>query len=328
MSDHVFVTGASGRVAASLIPRLVAAGHTVTGLARSEAKAQRVRAFGATCVVGELSHPTVMDEGLAGAGIVYHLAGGMRGAGIQTPDRIIRLGSLSLIDRLEHAPQVNAVVFASSCAVYGDQSGAAVEDGSPARPHTRYGASKAAAEEAFEQAHRRGMPVRIARLAAVYGAGFPFLLEDWIRSGRAWLPGDGTNSIPTIHVDDAVEALVRLGTQPTQHVHYNVADCDSITSHEFYTAVAQAIEGSAPRYWSPLVPRAASLAAARLNERIQSKVAMRPRFTPDAIRLMTASIKVRTDRLRDDLGMTWMYPTAQAGLDSILGVQQSRAGRP
>jgi len=262
-----------------------------------------------------------MDEGLAGAGIVYHLAGGMRGSGVQTPDRINRLGSLSLIDRLEHAPHVRAVVFTSSCAVYGDPAGSTVDDGAPARPHTRYGASKVAAEEAFARAHTQGLPVRIARLAAVYGAGFPFLLEDWIRAGRAWLPGDGTNTIPTIHVEDAVEALIRLGTRPARHLHYNVADNDAVTSRQFYESVAHATGGVAPRYWSSWVPHRASIAAARLNERIQSKVAMRPRFTPDAIRLMTASVTMSTARIADDLDMSWRHPTVQSGLGAIFDNQ-------
>ena len=55
-----------------------------------------------------------------------------------------------------------------------------------------------------------GIPVRVVRLAAVYGPGFPFMLEDLIRSGRAWLPGEGKNYIPTIHIDDAVEGLIRI----------------------------------------------------------------------------------------------------------------------
>ena len=204
MPSHVFVTGASGRVASALIPRLIEAGHTVTGLARSEDKAAQVRAFGATCVVGELGQPTAMDEGLAGARIVYHLAGGMRGPGKQTPDRINRLGTLSLLDRLEHTSGLDAVVFTSSCAVYGDRSGLWVDDEMPPHAHTRYGDSKVAAEQAMELAAERGLPVRIVRLAAVYGPDFPFMLEDWIRSGRAWLPGEGRNVIPTVHIDDAV----------------------------------------------------------------------------------------------------------------------------
>ena len=317
MAGHTFVTGASGKVASVLIPRLIAAGHTVTGMARTEAKAATVRAHGATCVVGDLADPTAVDEGLAGAQIVFHLAGGMRGRGTETPDRINRLGTLSLLDRIEHTGQLQSIVFASSCAVYGDQHGGRVADGAIPHPHTRYGASKVAAEQALESAHRRGVPVRVARLAAVYGPGFPYLLEKWIRSGRAWLPGDGTNLVPTVHIDDAVTALMLLATTSASDLHYNVADREPMTVQNFYGAVARATDGTPPRHWSPWLPDAISVTAARLNERLQSRMAGRPRFTPDAIRLMTASVQMDTRRLAENLSMTWAYPSAEQGISAV-----------
>ena len=42
---HVFVTGASGWVGRGLVPELTAAGHEVTGLARSETAAAALRAY-------------------------------------------------------------------------------------------------------------------------------------------------------------------------------------------------------------------------------------------------------------------------------------------
>ena len=317
MAAHTFVTGASGKVASVLIPRLIAAGHTVTGMVRSEDKAVAVRAHGATCVVGDLADPTAVDEGLAGARIVFHLAGGMRGRGTETPDRINRLGTLSLLDRIEHTDRLQSIVFTSSCAVYGDQQGGRVADGATPHPHTRYGASKVAAEQALEAAHSRGVPVRVARVAAVYGPGFPYLLEQWIRSGRAWLPGDGTNLVPTVHIDDAVTALMLLATASASHLHYNIADREPMTVQNFYGAVARVTGGTPPRHWSPWLPDAISITAARLNERLQSRMAGRPRFTPDAIRLMTASVRMDTHRLAEDLGMTWAYPSADQGLRAV-----------
>ena len=40
---RVFVAGASGAIGRPLIPKLVAAGHEVTGMTRSEARAEDVR---------------------------------------------------------------------------------------------------------------------------------------------------------------------------------------------------------------------------------------------------------------------------------------------
>jgi nucleoside-diphosphate-sugar epimerase len=47
----VFVAGASGAIGRPLIPKLVGAGHEVTGLARSEAKAEDLRRAGADAAV-------------------------------------------------------------------------------------------------------------------------------------------------------------------------------------------------------------------------------------------------------------------------------------
>jgi uncharacterized membrane protein HdeD (DUF308 family) len=33
-----------------------------------------------------------------------------------------------------------------------------------------------------------------------------------LRSGRAWLPGDGTNHVPVVHLADAVAALILLAS--------------------------------------------------------------------------------------------------------------------
>ena len=60
---HVFVTGGTGHSGSYIIPELVAAGHEVTGLARSDAAAAAVSALGAKVRRGDLEDL----EGLKGA---------------------------------------------------------------------------------------------------------------------------------------------------------------------------------------------------------------------------------------------------------------------
>jgi uncharacterized protein YbjT (DUF2867 family) len=53
---RVFVTGGTGHIGSYIIPELVAAGHEVTGLARSDESAATVSALGAKVRRGEPRH--------------------------------------------------------------------------------------------------------------------------------------------------------------------------------------------------------------------------------------------------------------------------------
>ena len=55
---HIFVTGASGYIGTAVGERLRAAGHEVSGLARSEASAARLTAAGVRPVPGDFSEPS------------------------------------------------------------------------------------------------------------------------------------------------------------------------------------------------------------------------------------------------------------------------------
>ena len=54
----LFVTGAGGYIGGHVVEQAVAAGHDVTGMVRSEEKAAKVRALGATAFIGNLEQPS------------------------------------------------------------------------------------------------------------------------------------------------------------------------------------------------------------------------------------------------------------------------------
>ena len=71
---HVFITGASGHVAAPVIAELLSAGHTVTGLARSDRAEKIVRARGADVRRGDIVDLDGLSAAAGEADGVIHLA--------------------------------------------------------------------------------------------------------------------------------------------------------------------------------------------------------------------------------------------------------------
>ncbi len=71
---RVFITGAAGWIGSALTRELIAAGHEVAGLVRSDASAERVRWAGGTAVRGDLEDHDLLVSEATKADAVAHLA--------------------------------------------------------------------------------------------------------------------------------------------------------------------------------------------------------------------------------------------------------------
>lgn len=71
---RVFVTGGTGVIGSAVARTLIAHGHRVMALARSEAAATRLAARGATPMLGDISSPQAWVAGLPGIDAVIHMA--------------------------------------------------------------------------------------------------------------------------------------------------------------------------------------------------------------------------------------------------------------
>lgn len=214
---RVFVTGASGYIGSAVAERLRAAGHEVSGLARSERAAERLRRAGVHPIPGDLSDPASVAAGARAADAVIHLATTYDPA-VDGPAVDAVLDALAGSDR--------PVVYTSGIWQHGDTGGAVVDEETPPRPVPLI-AWRQAVEDRVREAARRGIRTVVIRPAMVYGrgGGIPAgFVESARKEGAARYVGTGENRWPFVHVDDLADLyLLALERAPAGSLFLGVA---------------------------------------------------------------------------------------------------------
>jgi nucleoside-diphosphate-sugar epimerase len=212
---RVFVTGASGWIGSAVVPELIAAGHDVVGLARSDASAAALVAAGADVQRGDLDDLGGLRRGADAADGVIHLAfkhdiaftGDFQGAA--DADRLA-------IEALGEALVGSDRPFLIASGTLGLAPGrvATERDGHPssgeplvAGASTRMG--NAALTLAFAD---RGVRSSVVRLPpTVHGAGDTGFIATLVaiarHTGVSGYLGDGSNRWPAVHRLDAAHAF-------------------------------------------------------------------------------------------------------------------------
>ncbi|MEV7086093.1 SDR family oxidoreductase [Streptomyces sp. NPDC093085] len=209
---RVFVTGASGWIGSATVDDLLAAGHEVVGLARSDASAAALAARGAQVRRGDLDDLDGLAAGAADADGVIHLANKHDFVHPGVSDRAERAAVQTLGDAL--AGSGRPLLVAAGLAGLAEGRIADEEDRSPfdGPDSPRGGSENLALEYAGHGVH----PVALRFAPTVHGAGdhgFIALLVATAREkGVAGYVGDGANRWPAVHRTDAAQA-VRLALE-------------------------------------------------------------------------------------------------------------------
>ena len=209
---HVFITGASGWIGSAVVDELLAAGHEVVGLARSDASADALQAKGARVLRGDLDEPSSLRTGAADADAVIHLANKHDFAHPEVSNLAERTAIETLGDAL--AGSQRALVIASGVAGVGNGAPSTENDRSPF--HGLQSPRGGSENRAFDYVER-GVRVVSARFApTVHGVGDRGFIAALVgiarEKGVAGYVADGGNRWPAVHRSDAAR-VVRLGLE-------------------------------------------------------------------------------------------------------------------
>ena len=221
---RVFVTGGTGHTGSYVIPELVAAGHEVTSLARSDTAAAALSALGAKVRRGDLADLDGLKEAAADSDGVIHLA---------FRRDLLASGGIDAVT----AAELSAVLaFGEALAGTGKPLVAAGSIGSPTweglgRPATeddpalpggdQYSGTmrvRNVVEATVVGLAEQGVRSSIVRLPTIAhsttdSAGFlPLLIALAKEKGVVGYPGDGANRWPAVHIRDAA-SLFRLALE-------------------------------------------------------------------------------------------------------------------
>lgn len=261
-SRKIFVAGATGVLGRRLIPRLVAAGHQVSAVARTPEKGAAISAAGATPVRVDLFDPTAVHAAVLGHEVVINLA-----TRIPPSSRALLPWAWRENDRLRQVAAKHLAIAARSAGasrliqesiamIYKADGDRWIAEDSPVLParHTR---AALGAEDAAQGFAQGGGAAVVLRFANFYCAESGHT-RDMIRAvERGWAPtfGSADGFIASIACEDAAEAVVAALGVPAGT--YNLCDDEPLRRQEYFTSLAEALGVAPPRVPPPWIVRLA-----------------------------------------------------------------------
>jgi nucleoside-diphosphate-sugar epimerase len=304
----VLLAGATGAVGTPLAARLLAAGHEVAGLTRTESGAKRLADAGVEPVVADALDRSALLRALDGraADAVVHEMTALAKPPTRHRDMALtnRLRTEGTRNLLEAARQVGARRFLTQSIVFGygytdhgprtlteDDPFGAVPQG-PCAPHVA-----AMAENERLAFTADGIEGVALRYGLFYG-GDMSLLVGMLRKRRLPVAAGAEHPLPWIHLDDAAAATAAALTRGTAGTAYNIVDDEPCSWTRMVTATAEAFGTPAPRALPGWLLRAAA--------------------PYGAVMMLDTAMRVSNAKAKAELGWAPAHPAYRDGLRELV----------
>ena len=233
---RVFLTGATGFIGSRIVPELIAAGHQVLGLTRSEAGARALAEAGATPFRGTLEEPDSLARGAAEADAVIHTA-----------------FDHDFSRFFENCAKDARAIAAMGAALAGSgrpliiTSGVGMGSVGPGKPTLEAAVDwdhplpRSASERAGVEAGAKGASVAVVRLPQVHDTRKQGLISPYIQIARAkgfcGYIGEGANRWPAAPVADVARLYVLALERHEAGARYHAVAEEGVPVREIAEAV-------------------------------------------------------------------------------------------
>jgi nucleoside-diphosphate-sugar epimerase len=290
---RVFVTGGTGAIGGHVVPALLAAGHDVTALARTPAKAARLAEQGVTPVRISIFDEAALGRAFAGMDAVVNLATAIPpparfafARAWRANDRVRTLGSAAVAGAAR-AAGVARLVQESIAFMYPDRGSDWIDEDVTLAPVPRTRPN----EQAEQNARGFGDGCVVLRFGLFYGPGSDLTDVVLTAARRHAMTAFGRpqDYFAFLHLADAAAAVVAALDAPGGT--YNACDDEPLTWREHTDALAAAV-GVRPWLRGP----------GRLT-----------RLAGDRSAPFSRSLRVSNKRLRAATGWAPRYPSTRDG---------------
>ena len=232
----VFLTGATGYIGSAVVEKLLAAGHEVTGLARSEESARKLEAVGAHALPGDLHDSETIKRAASEADGVIHMAST---GGPDAPQADAQAVN-AILDALTGTSK--PFIYTSGVWVLGNTNDNVADEETELDP-TPLVAWRPAIEQRVLEAASSSVRSIVLRPGMVYGRGggsVGEMVESGRQKGTVRFVGTGENRWTLVHVEDLADLYVKALEKAPAGTLLMVAAGESMRVREIAEAAARA----------------------------------------------------------------------------------------